>query len=86
VTVHVAVVSALEVSSESKAFHLSKETRVIGECILERAMLRAGLPHEDASAFFQYLRFDNSGVVRETRYITLASEDSVHRLAVAVRT
>jgi hypothetical protein len=47
-------------------------------------MLLAGLAHEYASAFFQYLRFDDSRVISELLDIDFASKDSVHRLAVAV--
>ncbi len=58
-TVHLAIVNAFEVSPESKAFHLSEEIWVIGECVLEGAMPLARLPHENASRFFHYLRFDD---------------------------
>ena len=84
--VHIAIVNAFEVSAEREAFHPSKEVRVIGECILERTMFLAGLPHEDASAFLQYLRLDDSGIVSEIRDIHFASEDSIHCFAAAVGT
>ncbi|OLB17693.1 MAG: hypothetical protein AUI12_13290 [Acidobacteria bacterium 13_2_20CM_2_57_6] len=82
--VHIAIVNAFEVSAEREAFHPSKEVRVIGECILERTMFLAGLPHEDASCFFHYLGFDNSGVLSEIRNINLTFEDSLHCFAIAV--
>jgi hypothetical protein len=84
-TVHPAIVNTFEVSAESKTFHLSEKFRVIRECVFERAMLLAGLPHQDASAFFQYLRFDDSRVVSEIRNICLTSEHRLHGLMVAVR-
>ena len=71
-TVHAAIVSASEVSAESKALHPSKEIGVIREGILKWAMPLAGLPHEDAPAFFQYLRFNDSGVVSKIRKIHLS--------------
>ncbi|HKW35444.1 MAG TPA: hypothetical protein VJN92_20705 [Candidatus Acidoferrum sp.] len=84
--VHVAVVSAFEVSAESEAFHPSKEIRVIGECILKRAMLLACLPHENAFTFFQYLRFDDPGIVSEIGDSHLAFEHCVDRFTIAVGT
>jgi hypothetical protein len=84
VTVDVAVVCAFEVSAKSKVFNPSKEIRVIRECILQRTVLLAGLAHEYAFAFFQYLRFDDSRVISEIRDIDFTSKDSVHRFAVAV--
>jgi hypothetical protein len=84
-TMHIAIVHASEVSPESKAFHLSKEIRVIGQCVFKRAMPLAGLPHEDASAFFYDLRFNDSRVVSEMREINLTFEDCVHCFKVAVR-
>ena len=71
-TVHAAIVSASEVSAESEALHLSKEIGVIRKGILKWAMPLAGLPHEDAPAFFQYLRFNDSGVVSKIRKIHLS--------------
>jgi hypothetical protein len=71
-TVHVTVVSACEVSAESKALHPSKEIGMIRESILKWAMPLAGLPHEDAPAFFEYLRFNDSGVVTKIPKIHLS--------------
>src|SRR5215471_1396795 len=85
VTVHVAVVGALEVSSEGKALHPSKEIRVTGECVLERAMFLACLPHEDAPAFFQYLGFNDSGVISEILDIHLTSLHRLNCFTIAVR-
>jgi hypothetical protein len=84
-TVHVAVVDTLKVPAESKAFHLSKEIRMVGECVLERAMPLAGLPQEDASALLQYLGFNDSGVVPESGDIHFAPKDCFHCFLVAVR-
>jgi hypothetical protein len=81
---HVAIVYALEVSAESKTLHLAEEIRVVGECVLERAVLLASLAHENAPPFLQYLRFNDSGIVSKIRRVNLTFEDSLHRLAVAV--
>jgi hypothetical protein len=59
---------------------------VIGECILERAVLVAGLAHEDAPSLFQYLRFCNSGIVSEIHDINLTFEDCLHCFTVALGT
>ena len=85
-TVHTAIVNAFEVSAESKTFHLSKEIRVIGKCVLERTMPLADLPHEDAPAFFQYLRFNDSRIVSKICDINLAFEDCFHCFTVTVGT
>jgi hypothetical protein len=82
--VDITIVGAFEVSSKGKTFHLPKEIRVVGECVLERAMPLAGLPHEDASAFFQYLRFYDSGIFSEIRDINLTFEDCLRSFTVAV--
>jgi len=84
-TMYVAIVNALEVSAESQTLHLAEEIRVVGECVLERAVPLAGLPHEDAPAFFQYLRFDDSGVISEIGHINLIFEDCLHCFMVAIR-
>jgi hypothetical protein len=83
-TVHTAIVNASEVSAKSKKFHLSEEIRMIGECVLERAMPLAGFTHEDAPAFFQYLRADDSGIVSKIRYTNLTFEDCLDCFMVAV--
>jgi hypothetical protein len=82
-TVHTAIVNTFEVSAKSKTFHLSEEIRMIGECVLERAMPLAGLPHEDAPAFLYYLRFNDSRVISEMGDITLTFEDCLHCFMVA---
>jgi len=82
---HTAIVDTCEVSAKSKTFHLSEEIRVVGECVLERAMPLAGLPHEDAPAFFQYLGFDDSGVITKIRHTNLTFEDGIHCFTVAIR-
>jgi hypothetical protein len=83
-TVHTAIVHTCEVSAKRKTFHLLEELRVVGECVLERAMLRAGFPHEDAPAFLYYLRFNDSGVISEIGDITLTFEDCLHCFMVAI--
>jgi hypothetical protein len=85
-TVHVAIIGASEVSAESKALHLSKEIGMIREGILKWAMLLARFPHEDASALFQYLRLNDSGVVSKIRDIHLTLQNSLHRFAIAIGT
>jgi hypothetical protein len=84
-TVDTTIVNTFEVSAKSKTFHLSKEIRVIGKRVLERTMLLAGLPHEDASALFQYLRFNDSGIISKICRVDLTLEDRLHCLMVAVR-
>jgi hypothetical protein len=83
--VHVAIVNTCEVSAESKAFHLLKKTRMIGQGVFERAMPVAGLAHEDPSAILYYLRLDDSRVVSESGDIHLTLEDCLHCFIVAVR-
>jgi hypothetical protein len=48
-------------------------------------VLLAGLPHEDASALFQYLRFNDSGIISKICRVDLTFEDRLHCLMVAVR-
>jgi hypothetical protein len=83
-TVHTAIVNTCEVSAKSKTFHLSEEIRVVGEYVLERAMPLAGLPHEDAPAFFEYLRINDSRIVPKIRDTNLTFEDCLHCFTVAV--
>jgi len=65
-TMHVAIVNALEVSAESQTLHLAEEIRVVGECVLERAVPLAGLPHEDAPTFFQISASMTPGLSRKS--------------------
>jgi len=83
-TVDLAIVNAFEVSSKGKTFHLPKEIRVIGKSVFERTMLLSGLSHEDAPALFQYLRFDDSGIVSKIRRVNLTLEESLDCFTVAV--
>jgi hypothetical protein len=83
-TMHTAIVKTCEVSAKSKTFHLSEEIRVVGECVLERAMPLAGLPHEDAPAFFQYLRVDDSRIVSKIRDTNLTFKDCLYSFMITV--
>jgi hypothetical protein len=83
-TVHTAIVNTCEVSAKRKTFHLLEEIGVVGECVLERAMPLAGLPHENAPAFFQYLRVNDPGIVSKIRYTNLTFEDCLHCFMVAI--
>jgi hypothetical protein len=85
-TVDTTVVKACKVSAESKTFHLAKEIWVMGERILERPVSLAGLPHEDAPAFLQYLCVDDSRIVSKIRDTNLTFEHCLHGFTITVGT
>jgi hypothetical protein len=78
------VVRAFKIRTKGEPFHSSEKIRVVGECILKGAMPLAGLPHEDAPAFFQYLRVNDSGIISKIRDTNLTFEDCLHCFMVAV--
>jgi hypothetical protein len=83
--VHIFVVGAFEVCTEGKAFHFFKEVRMIGQHVFKRAVLLAGLPHEDTSTFLYDLRVNDSGAVSKIRDLCLASDNSVRSFLIALR-
>jgi hypothetical protein len=82
---HVAIVDTAEVSTESQAFHLPEKGWMGGKHIFKWAMLFAGLAHQNASRFFQYLGLNNSGPVPKIRYSSFAFDDSLRRFSITLR-
>jgi hypothetical protein len=85
VIVHLAVADTCKVPTECKAFHLSKEIRVVRERILERPMSLARLPHEDTVSFLQNLRLNDPRVFPEIGDVTLTAKQCFYRFAITVR-
>jgi hypothetical protein len=81
----VGVADAFEILTERKAFHLSKEIRVIGERILERPMPRARLPHKDTVSVLNDLRLNDPRVIAEISDVALTAEDCFYGFTIAVR-
>ena len=56
-----------------------------GKYIFQRAMLFAGLAHQNASRFFQYLGVNNSGSIPKVRYSGFAFDNRLHRFSITLR-
>jgi hypothetical protein len=83
--VHMVVADTFEVLTERKAFHLSKEIRVIGERILERPMFLARFAHQDTVSFLDNLRLNNSWVIAEISDVALTAKECFYGFTIAVR-
>jgi hypothetical protein len=84
--VHVVVADTFKILTERKAFHLSKEIRVIGKRILERPMPLARLPHKDAVSVLNDLRLNDPRVIAEISNVALAAKECFYGFTIAVRT
>ena len=78
------IADASEILTKSKALHPSEERGVIGKHVFKWAVPFAGLAHQNASGFLQYLRLDNSGPIPEVSDSGLAGDHCVCCLSVAV--
>jgi hypothetical protein len=85
VIVHVVVADTFEILTERKAFHLSKEIRVIGKRILERPMPLARLPHKDTVSVLNDLRLNDPRVIAEISDVALTAKECFYGFTIAVR-
>ncbi|MGB7462776.1 MAG: hypothetical protein WBW14_07775 [Candidatus Acidiferrum sp.] len=83
--VHLAVADTFEVLTERKAFHLSKEIRVIGKGILERSMPLAPLPHKDTASVFNDLRLNDPRLIAEISDVAFTAKKCFYGFTIAVR-
>src|SRR5580692_9678071 len=72
------VASTIEILAKPQALHSLEENRMIRKHILKRAMLLAGLAHENASCFLYDLRLDDSRPIPEIGETRLTSGHSLH--------
>jgi hypothetical protein len=85
VIVHLAVADTFEVLTERKAFHLSKEIRVIGKGILERSMPLTRLPHKDTASVFNDLRLNDPWLIAEISDVAFTAKKCFYGFTIAVR-
>src|SRR5580700_7170796 len=80
------VVGACKISTKSQALHSSEKIRMIGQYIFKRAMPVAHFAHEDAPAFLQYFRIDDSWLFSKISDLILAPQNRLGCFAVAIGT
>jgi hypothetical protein len=78
------VADAFEVLTERETFHLPKEIRVIGKCILEGSMPLARLAHKDTASFLDNLRLDDPWVTAEISDVALTKKQCFYGFTIAV--